>query len=118
MRLKPDELAQILGRPGYSDTSLAPRLPHPVLKPDVGEDALGKGENEKGCRPRLIVRIERRGAKLLDLDNLYGSVKYVCDALRYAHLIPADDPEAIDLIVTQKKVACPERGTLITIERI
>lgn len=63
-----------------------------------------------------MVRIERRGTKLLDKDNLYGSVKYLCDGLRYENLIPADDPEAIELIVTQKKVKRGETETVVQID--
>ena len=43
---------------------------------------LGQAEDEGGSSGRIVVRIERRGTKLLDKDNLYGGVKYLCDAIR------------------------------------
>lgn len=124
MRLTSEQLASQLQKRGYGIAgyggkadALASGVSYAIIKPDAGEDPLGADQDEAGGVPRITVRIERRGAKLLDKDNLYGSVKYLCDALRYANLIPADDPEAIDLIVTQKRVKRPERGTLVTIER-
>ena len=118
MRLKSEDFAQILNRPGYAITgqAVAPRLSHAIPQRDAGEDSLGTPKAKETGSGRITVRIERRGAKLLDLDNLYGSTKYLCDALRYAGIIPADDPEAIDLIVTQKKVKKEFRGTMVEIE--
>ena len=116
MRLRSEDVAKILARKGYSDVTVVARIPDPIPQPDAGEDPLGENEDEAGSSPRITVRIERRGAKLLDKDNLYGSVKYLCDALRYAKIIPDDDPEAIDLIVTQKRVKRPYRGTLVEIQ--
>jgi|SRR6478735_2268556 len=123
MRLKNREaLAAILNRPGYSigETSygkpVVAGISYPLAERDAGENPLGQNEAQEGGGNRIVVRIERRGAKLLDKDNLYGSVKYLCDALRYAKIIPDDDPEAIDLIVTQKRVKRPYRGTLVEIQ--
>jgi len=48
-----------------------------------------------------IVSFRRR---LLDIDNLYGGVKYFVDSLRYEGLIRNDDPESITLNVSQIKV--------------
>lgn len=124
MSLSPSELARILNQPGYSvgyasfDPHPSPSgLPHPLPKQDAVLPSLGENEDEKGSAGRIIVRIERRGTKLLDVDNLYGSAKWVCDALRYAKLIPEDDPEAIELIVTQKKVKRGETETVIQITK-
>lgn len=118
MRLTREQLQEIERRPGYAiaGQTLASRLPHPLPQCDAGEDPLGTPKAKETGSGRITVRIERRGAKLLDLDNLFGSCKYLCDALRYSGLIPADDPEAIDLIVTQKKVKKGERGTMVEIE--
>jgi len=115
VRLTIEQIEDITRRPGYAVAAVAPKLPHPLPKPNAGKDPLGKEQDEEAGPGRVTVRIERRGAKLLDVDNLYGSVKYVCDALRYEGIIPADDPSAIDLIVTQKKVGRDQRGTLIEI---
>lgn len=96
--------------------AVPPRLPHPKPKPDARENTLGEGQDEKGRSGRLEVRIVRHGTKLLDKDNLYGSVKFLCDALRYENLIPADDPESIELIVEQKKVKKDATGTTVEIK--
>lgn len=119
MRLTHEDILKVLGKPGYAiaGQTLAPRVRHPKSECDAGQGPLGTPKAKETGSGRITVRIERRGAKLLDKDNLYGSVKYLCDALRYAHLIPADDPEAIDLIVTQKKVKKEERGTMVEIAR-
>lgn len=93
--------------------SLAPRLPHPLPKSDAQLQPLGQDKDEGGGPRRINVCITRCGTKLLDLDNLYGSVKFICDALRYAKLIPDDNPEAINLTVRQRKVKKGETGTLI-----
>ena len=98
--------------------ALAKRLSNPQPKQDAGVPPLGTHQNEKGGSGRLAVRITRVGTKLLDVDNLYGSVKFVCDALRYAKLIPEDNPNAITLEVRQRKVKKGETGTLIEIEPI
>lgn len=123
MRLKPNALAQILRQPNYtlghaqSYPAVAPAIPHALIEPDAWENPLGAEQDEGGCQASITVRIERRGTKLLDKDNLYGSVKFLADALRYQGLIPADDPEAINLFVTQKKVKKDQTGTLIQITR-
>jgi hypothetical protein len=120
MRLKPDDLPSILSRPGYSlPTGIVSKgLRHPEPKQDDGVQSLGADQDEKGSPGRFKVCIERRGARLLDVDNLYGSVKFVCDALRYEKIIPEDNPEAIELHVTQRQVKKPDRGTFITVEKI
>lgn len=53
---------------------------------------------------RVTVRVERRGVKILDTDNLYGSAKFIVDACKAAGFITGDDPSTIDLIVTQTRV--------------
>ncbi len=95
---------------------VASGLPDPILEHDVGPESLDADENEKTGSGRVEVRFERRGTKLLDKDNLYGGVKWACDALRYAGLIKEDTAESIELIVTQTRVKTrKECGTLITL---
>jgi len=91
-------------------------LHHPLPEQDAQLQSLGEDQDEERGQGRLRVRITRKGAKLLDKDNLYGSVKFVCDALRFSHLIPDDNPEAIELEVCQVKVPKEDRGTLIEID--
>ena len=95
--------------------ALAPRLPNSQPKQDAQLLPLGADKDEGGGQGCVTVRITRCGTKLLDLDNLYGSVKFVCDALRYAQIIPEDSPTAISLEVRQKLCKRGETGTLIEI---
>lgn len=95
--------------------AVAPRLPDAKPKQNAFVQSLGQDENEGGSQGRIAVRITRCGTRLLDLDNLYGSAKYICDALRYCNIIPEDNPEAISLEVRQRKVTKEETGTLIEI---
>jgi hypothetical protein len=95
---------------------VAPRVCDAQPKPDAQLQPLGENQNEERSTGRFRVSIQRRGQKLLDKDNLYGSAKFVCDGLRYLGLIPSDAPDAIDLDVTQVKTPKKEeRGTLIEI---
>jgi len=91
------------------------RIPNAVPEPASRAEPLAADEAQGAGAGRIVVSIERRGTRLLDKDNLYGSVKYLCDGLRYENLIPSDDPEAIDLIVTQRKVCKAEVGTVVVI---
>lgn len=99
----------------FANETIPPGLPDTEPQRNAGSQPLGAHKNEAPCRQRAIVRIERCGYRLLDKDNLYGGVKYLCDALRAAEIIPNDDPDSIELIVTQKKVSRKEIGTLVTI---
>lgn len=119
-RFTPDDLARITARPHYAvqDNAVAPRLPDPIPQHDAWAESVDSDEDEKGGSGRSIVRITRFGTRLLDVDNLVGGTKWAVDALRYAKLIPEDNPQAIKLIVSQKKVKKAEVGTLIEIEYI
>ena len=73
-------------------------------------------EDEKRSRASLIVVITRCSSRLLDVDNLYGANKGICDALRYAKIIPEDNPETIDLQCRQIKTKDKsQHGTKIEI---
>lgn len=52
---------------------------------------------------RILVSVVSFRIRLCDVDNLCP--KYFIDCLRYAEIIPDDNPEAIDLQVKQVKVA-------------
>lgn len=110
--------ASIIAQLGPAKT-LAPRLRNPEPEQDAKLLPLGADKDEEGGTRRFRVRIERRGAKLLDADNLAGSCKWLVDALRYRGYIPDDSPECITLEIAQVKTPRKEnRGTLITIEPI
>lgn len=92
-------------------------LPDTISQHTPWVEQMGFEEASRQGPERIIVRIERRGVRLLDKDNLAGC-KGTIDALRYAGLIPDDDPEAIELILTQKKVKKQDVGTLIQLTRL
>lgn len=92
----------------------APKLERP-LRHDMASETRGEGAHEG--RFRVSVRSYRR--VLLDCDNLYGGAKFLVDCCRYFWLVPDDNPQAIELQVTQEKVTSKElEHTQITIERI
>ena len=66
---------------------------------------------------RMGVHIERRAPRELDLDNLYGGVKPILDAMVELGLLVDDRPRWLDLTVTQRK---PDKGepphTIIVID--
>ena len=95
---------------------VAPELRHPEPEHDAGAEQVVAETDEGGGAGRITVRITRYGTRLLDADNLCGGVKYLLDALRYAKVIPEDNPQAIRLIVCQFKAAKDKRGTKIEIK--
>ena len=70
----------------------------------VRNEQMEKASRKESDSIRRQVRIVSFRQRLLDIDNLYGGVKYFVDSLRYAGLIRNDDPESISLIVSQVKV--------------
>ncbi len=61
-----------------------------------------------------IVRFYGYRKRAFDLDNLYGSVKLLVDALRGLDIIPEDTPKHISLTVEQEK--SPDKSTFVTID--
>lgn len=104
--------------PQLFNAPLPQGLRHTVAQSNAQLEILETNPEKAGGKKRYRVCIERRGLRLLDVDNLYGSVKWVCDGLRHEKLIPDDDPETIELVVTQRKVSRKDIGTEVTIERI
>jgi hypothetical protein len=95
----------------------------PELKSDATVESLGETQGKKGNTggnsPKFRVRIRSNRVRQLDLDNLYGGVKYFVDTLRYAEIIPDDDPNSIDLEVTQTKVKNYKAETTeVEVERV
>ena len=56
------------------------------------------------CNPLYTLSITRYSTKTLDVDNLAGGCKPLIDQIRYAHLIPDDNPESVEITFTQVKV--------------
>jgi len=93
------------------------------LESDAQVESLGEAKGEKGNAvrnsPKYRVRIRSNRVRQLDLDNLYGGVKYWVDTLRYAEIIPDDDPSSIELQVTQTKVkGYKNETTEVEVERV
>lgn len=112
-RFTKDDFARIIGRPGYS--AVAPGVRHAESQLDARQEPLGLDQAQAPGPASIAVRITRYGSRFLDADNCNSSVKFVCDALRYSGLIPDDNPEAIELQVSQRKIKKALRGTLIEI---
>ncbi len=93
-------------------------IQNPKPESAVRHEPLAAHAGQKGCSTRVKVRIISCRCRLLDADNLAGA-KFLIDALRYDGLIRDDSPEAIDLELTQVKVAkrCEEE-TIVVISRI
>lgn len=94
-------------------------VPNPEPEPAVLNAPARPDARKESGATRVKVRIVSLRCRLLDIDNLAGGSKFLLDALRYDGLIRDDCPDAIDLTVSQIKVAkrCDEE-TLIFIERI
>lgn len=65
-------------------------------------------------KAKMRVEIEREGRKLLDPDNM--DVKHIIDALRQIGFLYNDDPEHMELVVTQRR--SNERQTTIKISEV
>ena len=61
-----------------------------------------------------IVRYYGYRKRAFDLDNLYGSVKLLVDAMRSLEIIAEDTPKHISLTVEQEK--SPDKSTFVTID--
>ncbi len=87
----------------FSHSSTA-RLPHAKSQPAprAALDDPPKGESPRQDRTTLV--ITRRSCSLLDADNFAGGCKPLIDQLRYAKLIPDDDPESVEILFRQTKV--------------
>ncbi len=70
----------------------------------IWDEPLAKAPRKEVDSTPCKVSIVSFRQRLLDIDNLYGGVKYFVDSLRYAGLIYNDDPESITLHVSQVKV--------------
>lgn len=88
---------------------------HAIPQHDAGGEQVVVETDEAEGSGRIVVRITRYGTRLLDADNLCGGVKHLLDGLRYKCLIPEDNPQAIRLLVCQKKAKKADRGTKIEI---
>jgi Holliday junction resolvase RusA-like endonuclease len=84
----------------FLDLNLQNPIPEPAASNALGAETEGKGTSTE----RVTVRITSYRTRLLDLDNAFGGQKLLLDCITELRLIRGDDPEAIELIVRQKKV--------------
>ena len=94
---------------------MASPLRHPEPERIGGAKPLADNQEKTAGQGRVKVRIIRCSERLCDPDNLAGA-KLLIDELRYARLIPEDNPEAIELELCQVKVPRKQRGTIISIQ--
>ena len=88
----------------YSRTEInTPRVSNPKLEPIVRKTLQNPNKAQERSKKRITLRITRYSTRLLDEDNLAGS-KLLTDQLRYAGIIPSDDPESLKIINDQVKV--------------
>jgi hypothetical protein len=84
-------------------------------EPDGGKALECLAQRIKASTKRTHVRIVRVCSRpIKDEDNLFGSVRYILNALKYSKLILDDSKEAIRLEVTEE-VSSTHRGTRIEI---
>ncbi len=94
------------------------KLPNSISQPTARETLVAPTQRKEKGRARIIVCITRRSCHVLDLDNFAGGCKPLIDQLRYAQLIPNDDPQSIELQFVQEKVKTRlEEETIIDIRR-
>jgi hypothetical protein len=95
-------------------TKHAPKLPLvkvPKTK-EPSKDCTAK------CNPLYTLAITRFSTKTLDVDNLAGGSKPLIDQIRYAKLIPDDNPESVNITFSQVKVRTQaEQRTEVTITK-
>ena len=88
----------------YSRTETnTPRVSDPKPKPVARKALPNTDKAQERSKKRISLRITRYATRLLDEDNLGGS-KLLTDQLRYAGIIPNDDPESTKIILDQIKV--------------
>jgi hypothetical protein len=93
-------------------------LPDTIAEHPARQTLVSPPQRKEKGRARIIVCITRRSCHVLDLDNFAGGCKPLIDQLRYAQLIPNDDPQSIELQFVQEKVKTRlEEETIIDIRR-
>lgn len=99
----------------YARNPVPPAIPHPVAQHPPRPALVKTDKGKAPGRSRVALRITRRGSKLLDCDNLAGGCKPLIDQLRYAGIIPNDDPASVEITFAQEKTKKALQGTLIEV---
>jgi hypothetical protein len=88
----------------YSRTETnTPRVSNSKPKPVARKAFPNPNKAQERSEKRISLRITRHATRLLDEDNLAGA-KLAIDQLRYAGIIPNDDPGSTKIILDQIKV--------------
>ena len=74
-----------------------------IVERNPCNEPLEADKSQEGDSGRILVRFVSVRKRLCDPDNL--SVKWLLDSLRYASVIPGDEPEKISLEVSQRRCA-------------
>jgi Holliday junction resolvase RusA-like endonuclease len=94
------------------DAAVSHAKPKQAIRQALVSAPQGEGQSES----RVVVRITRKACRLLDFDNMGGSVKALLDCLRYAGIIANDDPATIRGEVAQERVRRKgEQGVLVEV---
>lgn len=92
------------------------RIPDPIPQHDPLIPLVKSPQTQTKGKTRTHLRIERVSTKLQDFDNFVGGTKPLTDQLRYAGLIPDDDPASIDASYHQQKCKHKkDEKTIVTI---
>lgn len=78
-------------------------LPDPVPQHNPLIPLVKSPQTQKTCCHRIGIVIERCSTKIQDFDNFVGGTKPLTDQLRYAGLIPDDNPASITAKYNQQK---------------
>ena len=81
------------------------RIPDPKPQPAIRQTLDCQPPRKTTRTGRVTLRITRHACRLLDADNFAGGCKPLIDQIRYAALIPDDDPASVELQFCQEKVA-------------
>ncbi len=141
--ISPEQLGEIMGRlkPDAKDQDHHPAPQPDQPEPDSGSQPLGEvadaqghakkssprpagtgiDEGSAGTGDEIAEKIEGRylivytdyRLRLLDYDNLYGGTKTTTDCIRYARLIPEDNPQNLEILVRQIQVTDPKDIRLV-----
>ncbi len=86
---------------------------HPIVERDFGNGDVRAARIQGRDTRRYLVLIESRRSVLIDEDN--ACEKYAIDALRYAGVIPGDEPQATKIEWFQTQVEQSQEETVIEI---
>jgi hypothetical protein len=90
-------------------------IPDPVAQRPSRQTLVVLENGKEQSKASIICRITRYAPSLLDADNFAGGCKGLIDELRYAKLIPDDNPAAIELQFVQRHAPRGHQGMMVEI---